>query len=135
MEQVRASRVNQYSDLDFRFIANPNTGDVGLKKDVEAVRQSVLNILLTNHGEKPFRPIFGANLRAYLFEIFDDVQKTVIRDVVTNALLNYEPRVNVTNVEVSDLSYRNAVRIKVEFDILSPSEVTTDVEIIVERIR
>ena len=135
MEQVRTSRVTAFTDLDFRFIPNPNTGDTGLKKDVEAVKQSVRNILLTNHGEKPFRPIFGANLRAHLFELFDEVEEAVIKNVIINALNNYEPRVNVTNVEVEDLSYRNALRIKVEFDILSPSEVSTDIEFIVERIR
>lgn len=135
MEQVRTSRVNAFTDLDFRFIANPNTGDAGLKKDVAAIKQSVLNILLTNHGEKPFRPIFGANLRAYLFENFDPVQEAIIKSVVETALINYEPRVSVTNVEVVDLSYRNALRIRVEFDILSPTELSTDVEFIVERIR
>jgi len=37
-----------YSDMDFAFRENPVTGDVAIKKDVEAVKQSVLNILLTN---------------------------------------------------------------------------------------
>ena len=62
------ARQETYKDLDFTFKQNPNTNDVGIKKDNAAVIQSVLNILRTNHGERPFNYNFGANLRAYLFE-------------------------------------------------------------------
>ena len=42
-------------------------GDIYKKQDVAAVIQSVGNILLTNHNEKPFDPFFGGNIsRCYL---------------------------------------------------------------------
>ena len=52
------ARQETYKDLDFTFKQNPNTNDVGIKKDNASIRQSVLNILRTNHGERPFQLLF-----------------------------------------------------------------------------
>ena len=68
---AQIARQETYKDLDFTFKQNPNTNDVGIKKNNAAVIQSCLNILRTNHGERPFQFEFGANLRAYLFENLD----------------------------------------------------------------
>jgi phage baseplate assembly protein W len=121
--------------VDFRFIINPNTGDFALKKDAEAVKQSVLNILLTGQGERPFNPTFGGNLRAYLFENFDAVTKSAMETVIVNSLRNHEPRVKVDKVNISDMSYRNALKISLEITILSPEQTADVVEFVVERLR
>ena len=137
MTEQSAIRARQsiYSDLDFRFILNPNTGDIALKKDAEAIKQSIMNILLTSRGERPFNPDFGGNLRAYLFENFDVVTQAAMESVIVNSLRNYEPRVRVDNIAISDLSYRNALNISIDFTILSPEERQEVVEFVVERIR
>ena len=136
-EQTSAIRARQniYSDLDFRFIVNPNTGDLALKKDAEAIKQSIMNILLTGRGERPFNPEFGGNLRAYLFENFDAITQAAMENVIINSLRNYEPRVRVDNVVIDDLSYRNALNISIDFTILSPEERQDVVEFVVERLR
>ena len=131
---IRA-RQSIYSDLDFRFILNPNTGDFALKKDAEAVKQSIMNILLTGRGERPFNPEFGGNLKAYLFETFEAVTQAAMENVIVNSLRNYEPRVRVNNVVIDDLSYRNALNISIDFTILSPEERQDVVEFVVERLR
>ena len=134
-QSVIRARQSIYSDLDFRFILNPNTGDIALKKDAEAIKQSIMNILLTSRGERPFNPEFGGNLRAYLFENFDVVTQAAMESVIVNSLRNYEPRVRVDNIVISDLSYRNALNISIDFTILSPEERREVVEFVVERIR
>jgi phage baseplate assembly protein W len=129
------SRINDYSDLDLKFRLNPNTKDFVLKKDVEAVKQSVINILLTQRGERPFNPELGGNLYAYLFENFDDITKAAVETTIVNTLRNHEPRVRVLSVDVVDLDYRNALRITLEIQIISPEVSTTSVEFVVERLR
>lgn len=131
---VRA-REKIYSDVDFAFRMNPVTGDVGVKKDVEAVKQSVLNILSTNRGERPFMPDFGGNIRAYLFENVDPVTISLIEEEIRSALTNYEPRVRVLTVDVEDLSDQNAINIRLEIEILSPTNTVATVEFVVERLR
>jgi phage baseplate assembly protein W len=131
---IRA-RDKVYSDFDFAFRMNPVTNDVSLKKDVEAVKQSVVNILSTNRGERPFMPDFGANIQGFLFENVDSVTSALIEEQIRSAIANYEPRVRVLEVNVEDLSYRNAINIRLDIEILSPSQTITSVEFIVERLR
>ena len=114
---IRA-RQNVYSDLDFRFIANPNTQDLALKYDVESVKQSVINILLTNAGERPFNPKFGGGLNGYLFDNFDGITAAAMENTIVNTLRNWEPRVRVDKVDITDLSHRNALRVSLEITIL-----------------
>lgn len=129
------ARDTVYSDVDFSFRLIPVSNALALKKDEEAVKQSVVNILSTNRGERPFLPYFGANIRAYLFENFDNVTANLVEDEIRTALANYEPRVRVTNVEVNARPDNNSLRITLEFDIVSPREVSTSVDFVVERLR
>ena len=50
----RSARI--YKDISLSFEKNNATKDVIVKKDVEAVKQSVKNLIMTNHYERPFHP-------------------------------------------------------------------------------
>lgn len=130
-----SSRVKAYSDIDLKFRVIPNSGDIALKKDILAVKQSVINILMTNRGEKVFDSDFGGSLREYLFENYDTITSAAIKSRITTTLLNYEPRVEIIDLIVTDLTERNALNIMLELNITSPEEVSTTVEFIVERLR
>jgi phage baseplate assembly protein W len=123
-----------YSDLDFIFRTNVNTKDVSVTKGVNAIRQSVLNILRTNHGERPFNPFFGANLRSFLFENITTITAAAIASQIKNAISNDEPRVKVLNVNVRTFPDRNDVLITLTIQIISTSSIL-DVETTLERIR
>ena len=123
-----------YKDLDFSFKQNPNTNDVGIKKDNASIKQSVLNILQTNHGERPFNYNFGANLRAYLFE---NMTNTTAANMATNiqiALKNYEPRIEVLNVNIQATASENDVFITVTGRVKSTNEII-DISTTIERLR
>lgn len=131
---IRA-RTKPYSDFDFVFKKHPVTKDVPIKRDVEAVKQSVRSILLTRRGEKFFDPDFGGSLTEFLFENFDPIVEAEMNQRIVNTLRNYEPRVKVLNIEIEDLSERNALHLRLEVQILSPENLTTDIEFIIERLR
>ena len=57
-----------YKDLDLDFGRNAVTNDVNKLTDVEAVKRSVRNLILTNHYERPFHPELGCGIRGLLFE-------------------------------------------------------------------
>ena len=123
-----------YKDLDFSFKQNPNTNDVGIKKNNAAVIQSCLNILRTNHGERPFDYNFGANLRAYLFE---NMTNTTAANMATNiqiALKNYEPRIEVLNVNIQATASENDVFITVTGRVKSSNDIV-DIATTLERLR
>jgi|LWDU01.1.fsa_nt_gi phage baseplate assembly protein W len=134
------SRTEQYTDLDIMFRQRPNTHDLNKKHDVEAVKQSVINILLTNSNERVFSPYFGGDLRSYLFEYFDDITAHAIKSRIISTLNNYEPRVEVISIEVSDVENASTqdgeLSIHMEILIKSISEQTTHtVNFTVERLR
>lgn len=87
-----------YSDLDVHFKRHPNTGDVVVRKDADAVKRSVRNIVLTNAYERPFKPGFGGSIRDLLFELNTDRKLRKAKNRLKSMLELFEPR--ITNVEV-----------------------------------
>jgi len=128
------ARQATYKDLDFTFKQNPNTNDVGIKKNNNAVIQSCLNILRTNHGERPFQWEFGANLRAYLFENMTHITAANMATSINVALSNYEPRIEVLNTNVHTTEEDNDVYITVTGRVRSTNEII-DVSTTIERLR
>lgn len=124
----------QFSDLDFKLRAKSNK-DVYKRTDVEAVKQSVINIVTTNYGDRPFQPNFGANLRALLFEHIDQVSALAIRSQVTEAIKNYEPRAEVLNVRVEEMGVSNSIQVTVEFGVKNAKQQIASVGVILERLR
>ena len=45
-------------DFDLQFRRHPTTGKLIIKKEDEAVKQAVKNLVMTNHFERPFHPEF-----------------------------------------------------------------------------
>ena len=107
-----------YSDLDILFTAHPVSKDVTTKKDADAVKRSVRNILLTNNYERPFKPNFGANLRGQLFELQGIGAKRKIVGDIKEALYALEPRVRNVRVAIGE-NNRNNIDVMVQYDIIN----------------
>jgi hypothetical protein len=128
------AREETYKDLDFTFKQNPNTNDVGIKKNNAAVIQSCLNILRTNNGERPFNYNFGANLRSYLFENITRITAASMATSINTALKNYEPRIEVLNTNIQARPDSNEVFITVTGRVKSTNEII-DIATTIERLR
>ena len=128
------ARQATYKDLDFAFKQNPNTNDVGIKKDNASISQSVLNILRTNHGERPFNYNFGANLRRYLFENMTRATAASMSTSIETALKNWEPRIEVLNTNIQATAGENEVYITVTGKVKSSNEIM-DITTTIERLR
>ena len=128
------AREETYKDLDFTFKQNPNTNDVGIKKNNAAVIQSCLNILRTNNGERPFNYNFGANLRSYLFENMNQITAANMATSINVALKNYEPRIEVLNTNIQARADDNEVYITVTGRVKSTNEIV-DISTTIERLR
>jgi len=124
---VSAAVVN--SDIDCTFAKKPS-GDIYQKKDAQAVIQSVKNLLMTNHGSRPFRPLLGADLGSLLFELDTDLNKRDIKTLVESTISNYEPRAIVNQVIVNIKPDYNSVDVLVKFNVVDfDQEVSVNVNI------
>jgi phage baseplate assembly protein W len=88
-----------YIDLDYSFERNINN-DVPLKYDKEAVKQSIIDILLTRVGEREFMPNYGSTLYWILFENMGVITQIRIRNAIEDALTNWEPRIRLNDILV-----------------------------------
>jgi len=112
------SRRRLYADLPLAFNIHPNTQDLTVLSDIDAVKQSVKNLVLTNFTERPFQPRIGGNITALLFEPADHFTEIVIKDEIISVLEEHEPRVNGIFVEVIDESDTNSYRVSIQFNVI-----------------
>ena len=128
------SREVLYSDFDLSFIKHPNTKDVTILKDIDAVKQSVKNLILTAQGERPFQPLLGSNIRKLLFEPVDEFTALDIEEQVRTTIDNYEPRIKILNLEVISEPDNNRFKLSLEFQMIT-SLARGDLTFYLERIR
>jgi phage baseplate assembly protein W len=65
------------------------------------VRQAIHIILGTNPGERVMRPDFGAGLRTFVFEPVNATTLSRVETRVREALIAWEPRIDVLGVAVT----------------------------------
>jgi phage baseplate assembly protein W len=93
--------------------------DVQAIFDVESVKNSVVNALLTTPGEKILDPTYGVDLRQYLFEPIDDFTTDLIRDDIEIKLPRMEPRIELKSVNVVADEDNNQYNIELQIDVPS----------------
>ena len=130
----QTKKISLYSDFRKDLELNLLTDDLAITRDENAVKEAMLNLLLTDRGERLMQPNLGGHLKAMLFEnITPGVLKT-IEDQVRTTLDIYEPRAELLDVTVSSLVDDNTVRVRVEFMIRNQSN-PISVDVLLERTR
>ena len=128
------SSTRQFADLDLNFTPHPVTGDVGFKKDENAVKQAVKNLVLTQNFERPFHSEIGSSLRSLLFEPATPMTKEILRKTISDTITNFEPRVDLIDVEIRYTLDDTAVDVRIIFKIRN-SFTPIDVNLTLERTR
>ena len=122
-----AQRVSKsFKDVSMSFKFNPLSGDLIALKNENAIARAVRNIVLTTPGEKFFDPDFGSSVSEILFENVDDITAVSIEDEIKSSLKNYEPRVELINVNVNPNFDANQFDVRITYRIVGidipPSE-------------
>lgn len=82
----------------------------------ESVRQSILIILGTAKGERVMRPDFGCGIYDLVFEPNTPTTASKVSQVVQEALLLFEPRIDVINVQVASLIDDRGAKLEISLD-------------------
>jgi phage baseplate assembly protein W len=115
MATVNTQISREYRDLDLNFTIHPIKKDINLLKGELAIINSMKNLILTGHYERPFQPDLGSNVRKMLFENIDIVTAAALEREIQQVIRNYEPRVNLVGVSVSPNPDENVFRVNVQF--------------------
>ncbi len=130
---IDASRTNAssrstrlYKDIALSFERNAATKDVIVKKDVDAVKQSVRNLILTNHYERPFQPEIGSGISNLLFEPLDPITANSLTRVIGEAITNFEPRAQLISVDAQPDYNGNSYEVTINFRVINvPGELVS----------
>ena len=131
--EKRSSRV--YKDLNLNFGINPVTSDVTTVTDVNAVKRSVRNLLLTNHYDRPFHPEIGSNVQALLFENFGPITANQLSRTIEEMIANFEPRARVESVECYPVSETNTYDVRIYFYVENLPAELQEFQTILEAVR
>jgi phage baseplate assembly protein W len=114
---------NFFKDLPLDFIPHPVTGDVRPVVDDVAVKKSIINLIRTPKGSRPFRPEYGSNVGNYLFKNADIFTQYDLASDLKQTITQFETRVDVVKVGVTFQD--NGVTIDITYKIKNKSTVST----------
>jgi uncharacterized protein len=106
-----------YIDLDYSMEADAY-GNVSFKEDSDSVKQAMIDILLTRLGEREMMPTYGSNIFYILFEKMTNFNTIRLQNEIKNALLNWEPRINVRAVDVVAYPDSNYYEATITFNLI-----------------
>jgi len=98
-----------------------NLGAAGMECGVEMVEgaedieQSLTLLFGTSPGERPLVPRYGCDVKRFLFQALELTIQTELQDTLSTAILNWEPRIHVNDLQVDASGYPDSV-LKVSLD-------------------
>jgi phage baseplate assembly protein W len=125
---------NRYRDLNLSFVANPVRKDISTLSDADAVKRSVVNLVLTKHYERPFHPEIGCNVTALLFENITAITALNIKRSIEDVIQNFEPRARIQSVAVDVSPDANGYSVSIQFYVLNVTDLQS-VDFFLERLR
>jgi len=129
---TRKTRI--FSDLDLNFTAHPVTKDISRRFDENAIKDSIRNLILTRNFERPFHSELGSPIRALLFENSSPLLSMTLRRAIVDVINNFEPRVNLIDVEVVEADDEHSLYVNISFKIIN-TDSPLSLDLVLERTR
>ena len=123
-----------YRDFLPSFMFNDDTNDINIIDNEVAVKQSIINILLTNVGERLFNPNFGSEINKMLFENVTPQTSQTLAKLIQTAIENFEPRAQLHEVQCTPSPDENAYAVTVTFSTINRTEPIT-LDFLLNRVR
>ena len=109
-----------YSDIDFG-LTKTEYGDIDIVTELNAVKQSLKNIILSKKGSRTRyqNPEFGSNVHQMLFEKINNITSLQIKNEITTAIENFEPRVKIIKVDTILDVDNNSYKVNIEYELIN----------------
>tara|TARA_R110000764_G_scaffold104987_1_gene190704 strand:- start:759 stop:1166 length:408 start_codon:yes stop_codon:yes gene_type:complete len=93
------------------FVPTYNTRD--------QIKANMVNYLLTNKGERFFRPQFGADLRNLLFENITGITTDDLKSTIQDQISQFFPNVEVKEIQFNNEPDNNTVNFNLTYQIVN----------------
>ena len=124
-----------FKDLNITFKKHPVTNDVVVSKDASAIKQAIVNVLLTNRGERLMNPNYGSDIRRYLFEPLDYGTANQIKGNIRDTIERFEPRISVVRLKASPNYDDNGFDITMTYSVRGTDDSPVTVDFFLSRTR
>ena len=124
-----------FKDINITFKKHPVTDDLVVSRDASAIKQAIVNLLLTNKGERPFNYDYGSDIRSYLFEPLDFGTAQQIQSNIEYSISNWEPRIDILELNVIPNFDDNGFDVELTYVIIGSDNPPTSVEFFLTRTR
>ena len=97
-----------------------------LVEDLDAVKNSLINLFTIEKGEVPGKPWLGNPLSIFLFDNIGFFEERTMETAFKNTIDLYEPRVQVTKLTVTNSPEYNRISVFVQYVVLINNTETFD---------
>ena len=113
---IKISRA--FKDISLSFSRHPVTNDVTVLKNQDAIKKSVVNLCRTKFNERFFNDLIGTSIDDSLFELIDSGIGDVLEREIEALLNNFEPRIDLSDINVIADPDSNSLEVKVTYQIV-----------------
>ena len=124
-----------YRDINITFKKHPVTDDLVVSKDASAIKQAIVNLLLTNKGERLMNPTYGSDIRSYLFEPMDFGTANQIKNNIRDTIETFEPRIRVLQISATPNFDDNGFDITMTYNVVVTDTPPVTVDFFLSRTR
>ena len=124
-----------FKDINITFKKHPVTNDLVVSRDASAIKQAIVNLLLTNKGERAFKPDYGSDIRSYLFEPLDYGTAAQIDLSIKNTIAKFEPRIRVIDMQTYPNYDNNSFDVDMTYKIIGSDEPPTAIQLVLNMTR
>jgi phage baseplate assembly protein W len=94
----------------------------------DQIKSNLVNLLLTDIGERVMNPNFGCNLKRYLFENINDVNSEKVKNAVLSSVGYYIPEITINSIAITPNTDYNSVDISVNY-VLNISQTSDEITV------
>jgi phage baseplate assembly protein W len=94
-----------FKDLSLNFTPHPVSGDVRPIINEVAIKRSIMNLIKTKKGTRPFNPEYGCDISSYLFSYEPGFTEFNMKKEIVEAIVRHEPRVIVNEIDIKYEEY------------------------------
>ena len=85
----------------------------------DAIRTNLVNFFLTNRNERVFRPSFGGNLRAFIFQQITTGQTEIIKQRIESDVAKHFPTVAIRDIEILSSEDFNTLNVILSYEVVN----------------
>ena len=81
----------------------------------DQIKSNLINLLLTNVGERVMNPTFGCELKKFIFEGITDLNLDILEQSLKRSISIFIPEITVTDIEFNSNQDNNIINLTINY--------------------